>query len=176
MHDNYKNFFEFSNYVDDLAEDEYGTADNVLPKQIKSVRKENVREREMERVLELHKRLWEEKLRVKRDHFKLDARKIVRDLINHAMKICDFRREFHEDPSQKILDEWKSLFIKELPVLREPKSFVNRLLEEDPVENPAILKTVQDDARIDAAQPADLAQTGVHGWKMCNLLKNAATI
>ncbi|KAL1123084.1 hypothetical protein AAG570_002172 [Ranatra chinensis] len=68
------------------------------------------------RVALLHRKLYAQKLRLKAEkHCKL-CREIAQDLADYAVKIAEAKAERGEPVPKRVINEWKALFYKSLPI------------------------------------------------------------
>ncbi|VEN61785.1 unnamed protein product, partial [Callosobruchus maculatus] len=68
-----------------------------------------------ERTINLHKKLYNEKIRLREERTKKMCTDILNDLVTAAMVESDYRAYYGEEPSERIKDEWKKAFLTGVP-------------------------------------------------------------
>ncbi|XP_074037928.1 sperm flagellar protein 2 [Leptinotarsa decemlineata] len=66
---------------------------------------------EKEKDYQLHKRIYNEKLRLKSERCNKMCKDIVKDICNVALKLSEYKEQFGEEPPRNVIDTWKKLFI-----------------------------------------------------------------
>lgn len=90
---------------------------------------------ELERKMELHKRLYAEKLRLKAERIYNMCLECVKDIVSVAFKNSEFKEQFLMEVPRRVRDNWKQLFVKGEPIfeaLEQPEDLVQGCLEELP--------------------------------------------
>ncbi|KAK9887728.1 hypothetical protein WA026_000046 [Henosepilachna vigintioctopunctata] len=63
------------------------------------------------RIEELHRRVYAEKLRLRKERIEKICRETAEDLVNFAIRLGEFEDEYHDKPSRRRYDDWVSLFV-----------------------------------------------------------------
>lgn len=90
---------------------------------------------EKERNLELHRRLYAEKLRLKNERIHNMCLQCVKDITDVALRHHEFKEEFQVDVPRRVHQKWNNLFIKGQPIfdlLEQPEDLVQGCLEDLP--------------------------------------------
>lgn len=66
---------------------------------------------EKQRVLELHRRIYEEKLRLKKKRIHELCKETVNDLVDLALVNAEYKEKFNREPDRRKKQDWTSLFI-----------------------------------------------------------------
>ncbi|KAJ8923226.1 hypothetical protein NQ315_001781 [Exocentrus adspersus] len=70
---------------------------------------------EKERLTELHRKLYDRKLYIKRERIKKICKETSKDLVDLACNISDYTTQVGEDPPRRVRDAWKEMFIAGIP-------------------------------------------------------------
>ncbi|KAJ8956607.1 hypothetical protein NQ314_006693 [Rhamnusium bicolor] len=80
---------------------------------------------EKERVLQLHRKLYEEKLRLKAQRHYNMCLEAIQDIAKVAFKESEYKEDFGEQPTRRIRDMWKKMFIAAVPFEDQVKPLEN---------------------------------------------------
>lgn len=96
---------------------------------------------ERDRVLEMHRRLYEQKLALKaQGHYNM-CRDAVKDIVNLALKTYEFQQKHQREVPKRVKYEWGNLFVKEKPIFRT-LSTVEDIVQDDLGDLPAEIEEI----------------------------------
>lgn len=88
---------------------------------------------EHERIIQLHKKIWAERLRLQEKRHRDICSNAVKDMVDMSMRIAEFKRQYGRDPNPREIRDLKSLFLTSQPIYGVCKPVVNILKECDDV-------------------------------------------
>ncbi|XP_045477711.1 sperm flagellar protein 2-like [Harmonia axyridis] len=108
---------------------------------------------ERERIKELHRRVYAEKLRLKKSRIEKICKETAEDLVNLAIRVAEFKEDNKDEPTRRRYDDWVSLFIKGgsiLPKVVPTEDIVQDLSDLPEEEEPAFIEEITRQEIIDS--------------------------